>query len=221
MISTARNTSFEPRSQATSMLMQSSKPTTLVGKMLAETGTSPSSWLPNKLVLQALQPAKQTTSGAVVVVNAGAAIGELRRLSGLTWDQLARLFSVSRRALHFWASGKPMTSANEEHLQRLLGVLRKIDRGSASANRRELLEARLGNDIALDLLHQRRYELVVSVVGAGDIKPRLIAPKLSAKAAALRMPPAPEQLVGALQDSVHHEVGIVREGKSVRVNSDG
>ena len=35
------------------------------------------------------------------------AVSELRRISGLTWEQLAWLFGVSRRSVHFWASGKP------------------------------------------------------------------------------------------------------------------
>ena len=44
------------------------------------------------------------------------ALGELRRLSGLTWEQLAKLFNVSRRSLHFWASGQPLSRFNEEVL---------------------------------------------------------------------------------------------------------
>jgi DNA-binding transcriptional regulator YiaG len=46
----------------------------------------------------------------------GDALSELRRLSGLSWEQLARMLGVSRRALHFWASGKAMARSNEEHL---------------------------------------------------------------------------------------------------------
>lgn len=63
---------------------------------------------------------------------------ELRRTSGLTWDQLARTFGVSRRAVHLWASGRPMSSLNEERLQRVLAFVRQRDRGSAAANRATL-----------------------------------------------------------------------------------
>jgi DNA-binding transcriptional regulator YiaG len=43
------------------------------------------------------------------------AVNELRKLSGLTWEQLATLFNVSRRSVHFWASGQSLTSANERN----------------------------------------------------------------------------------------------------------
>jgi DNA-binding transcriptional regulator YiaG len=216
-------TSFESIPGAGLVLMRQVVQPVLVGFMLAGVGTSAASALPAELVHQALQPAQQTSAGVslVAAAHAGAAIAELRRISGFTWDQLARIFSVSRRSLHFWASGKAMTPANEEHLQRLLAVLRKIDRGSASANRRELLAVRDDGTIAFDLLVARQYELVASLVGAGETKPRLAAPKLSARATAMRMPPSPDQLVGALQDSVHRETGPARVGRSVRVKSDG
>jgi len=55
----------------------------------------------------------------------------------------------------------------------------------------------------------------VSVCGASS------APKLSAQALALRLPPPPEVLANALQDSIHRELGGARIGKSVRVKSDG
>ena len=57
-----------------------------------------------------------------------AAVSEFRRLAGLTWEQLARVFGVARRSLHFWASGPPINAGNEEHLRRLLAVLRQADR---------------------------------------------------------------------------------------------
>lgn len=50
----------------------------------------------------------------------------LRRLrddSGLTWEQLAKLFGVSRRALHLWANGGRLNTAHEEQLHRLIGVI--------------------------------------------------------------------------------------------------
>ena len=205
-----------------SMLMRQMIQPVLVGVMLAGIGTSAASSLPAELVPQALQPAQQTTSGKPVAgIQSGAAIAELRRLSGLTWDQLARLFSVSRRALHFWASGKPMMPTNEEHLQRLLSVLRKIDRGSASANRRELLAAREDSAIALDLLQERQYDAVVSLISTTTAVTRISTPKLAPQALALRTPPPPEKLIDALQDRIHQDLGTVRIAKSVRVKRDG
>jgi len=216
-------TSFEFIPGAGPVLMRQVVRPMLVGVMLAGIGTSAAGTLPLELVPQALQPARQTTAGVSLDTArpSGAAIAELRRQSGLTWDQLARLFSVSRRALHFWASGKPMAFTHEEHLQRLLSVLRKVDRGSADANRRELLAVREDNESALDLLQQRQYDAAVSRIGRGEGKSRLPTPTLSLQALASRSVPSPEQRVDALQERVHQEIGGARAGRSVRVKRDG
>lgn len=184
-----------------------------VGVMLAKSGTS--SAPPLSPWPQAVQ---QTTAGASVLreERAGVGIAELRRLSGFTWEQLARLFKVSRRSLHLWASGKPMTPGHEEHLQRLLSVIRKINRGSASANRAELLAVGADGSIPFDLLAAGQYDRVVSLLGPGDVR-RVAVPKLSAEALAARAPRPPEEIVGALQDRVHRDTGIVRPAKSTKV----
>lgn len=39
----------------------------------------------------------------------------IRDEAGLTWDQLARLFDVSRRSVHLWANGARMNSHNQQH----------------------------------------------------------------------------------------------------------
>lgn len=64
---------------------------------------------------------------------------EFQRRTGLTWKQLAKLFGVSRRTGHFWASGKPATSNNEERLRRVLAVVRKLDSGVPLQTRAALL----------------------------------------------------------------------------------
>jgi DNA-binding transcriptional regulator YiaG len=165
---------------------------------------------------------QSTTSGTVLVPEggAGAAIGELRRLSGFTWDQLARLFGVSRRSLHFWASGKAMTPANEEHLHRVLATIRKIDRGTAAANRAALLSSKDG-EFPLDLLAEGQYDRVVSVVGAGGAPKRPTLKPLSQAARDARRPPPPEELVNALQNSVHRRFGHPRAARSVKVRGVG
>jgi transcriptional regulator with XRE-family HTH domain len=208
---------FDSTSAAGAMLRQIREPV-LAGFMLAGLGTSSSQGLPTEMVLRSPRSAEQTTAGASIVVadRAGAAIAELRRLSGFTWDQLARLFTVSRRSLHFWASGKAMTPANEEHLQRLLAVLRKINRGSASANRAALLAVRENGTIPFDLLATAQYDRVVDIFGTGDAR-RLNAPRLSAKAMAARAPRPPEELVGALQDRIHPASGRLLAAKAVHV----
>lgn len=212
---------FESTSAAGAMLRHLSGPI-IVGLVLAGLGTSTAHALPDDVDLRSLRPAQQTTTGLATLLAepAGAGISELRRFSGLTWDQLARLFNVSRRSLHFWASGKTMTPANEEHLQRLLAVVRKVDRGSATENRIALLAVLDDGSIPFDLLANGEYDRVVELIGLGHAPPRVTGLKISAEAKAARMPLPPEQLVGTLEDRPHRELGIVRAAKSVRVRSD-
>jgi DNA-binding transcriptional regulator YiaG len=216
------HSTFGSTSAAGAMLMLQARGPVLLGLLLTGIGTSPVYALPSDTALYSQHAADQTTAGtsAPAEASAGAAIGELRRLSGLTWDQTARLFNVSRRALHFWASGKPMTPSNEERLQRLLGVVRNIDRGSASANRAMLLGVLEDGSLPLDLLAAGDYKRVLSLLGQGTghwISP----PRLSEETRAARSKQSPEELASALQDRIHHDRGTARAAMSVRVRGDG
>ncbi len=145
------------------------------------------------------------------------ALAELRRLSGLTWEQLAQLFGVARRSLHFWASGKRLSANNEEKLYRLLSVAQAVDRGSPRTNRRLLVSALSSGDIPLDLLRDEQYEVVVQELGATEasrISPR---PQLADAVLEARRPPRPEERVGALQDSVHRRPGGRRARRAARL----
>jgi DNA-binding transcriptional regulator YiaG len=196
------------------MLRRQVREPLFVGFVLAGLSTSSANAVPVEVVFP--RAVAQTTAGTSIIIaeRAGAAIAELRRLSGFTWDQLARLFNVSRRSLHFWASGKAMTPSNEEHLQRLLGVIRRIDRGSAKANRAALLAVRADGTLPFDLLAAEQYERVLAVLGRGESS-RPQVPKLSAEALATRAPRAPEDLVGALQDRVHAASGRLLAAKAI------
>lgn len=212
---------FDSTSAAGAMFMPQIPESMPVGFVLVGLGTSTESVLPVEIVSRSQRPAYQTTSGLSLLQRerSGAAIAELRRLSGFTWEQLARLFKVSRRSLHFWASGKAMTPMNEEHLQRLLAAVRKVDRGSASANRAVLLVARNDGTLPFDLLAEGQYERVVSLLHSGEAFARPRPPQLSGEAKAARAPRRPEELVDALQDRVHRERGIARAANSVKVRS--
>ncbi len=198
------------------MLRQVREPV-LVGCMLAGLGTSTAYALPQDPDWQLQRSARQTTSGAPVAVAhlGGSAIGELRRLSGLTWEQLARVFNVSRRSLHFWASGKPMAPSNEEHLQRILAVVRKIDRGSASRNRTALFGVLEDGVIPVDLLTTGDYERVVMLLGHGEAR-RVSPSRPSAAEREAREPPLPENLVGALQDRIHPTSGRLLAAQPIK-----
>lgn len=189
----------------------------LVGIMLVGLGTSSAHTLPEEPLRQTSPSVDQTTAGASAApaTPTSTAIAELRRIAGLTWDQLARLFQVSRRSVHFWASGKPMAPTNEEHLQRVLAVVRKIDRGSVGANRTVLLGACQDGSIPFDLLIARDYDRVLTLLGRGKAR-RASLPKLSQEARAARTPRPPEELVDALQDGIHPTSGRLLTARPIK-----
>lgn len=135
------------------------------------------------------------------------AIHELRRLSGLTWDQLARLFEVKRRSLHHWGSGQPLSRKNEERLHRLLAVIRHIDRGAADLNRQALLQPTDDGDLPFDLLVRGEYQAVKDILGHGPGRREIQRKPLSPEAQAARYPVfTPEELVDARHEPVHVEM---------------
>lgn len=172
--------------------------------------------------------AEITTSGITLPATSSPeatqkSLSELRRLSGLTWDQLAKLFNVSRRSLHFWASGQPLSRFNEEQLNRLLGTIQYIDRGSASLNRGLLLRPDNNGNPLFDLLVAGKYEEFKQAVGAGYVSQKTQLDSLSEDVYTARMPQNPADLVDALQDPVHRELGQSRPARAARSrkNSSG
>lgn len=77
------------------------------------------------------------------------AINKAHEDSGLTWEQLARVFGVSRRAVHMWANGARMNATNAELLMRLIGFLDQIE-GGPHQRRATLLAIGADGKSALD-----------------------------------------------------------------------
>jgi len=158
---------------------------------------------------EACRPARRT----------GTRLYELRRLTGLTWDEIARLFHVSRRSVFLWASGKPMSSDNETLLARLLAFVQGADLGSAGANRQMLLGSTPGGDLVIDLLAAGRVDEARASVGLSSAVPRRTPSPLSPDERRRREPPKPHELLGALREATPVEAGrvrSVRKAKSLR-----
>jgi DNA-binding transcriptional regulator YiaG len=149
------------------------------------------------------------------------AVSELRRISGLTWEQLAQLFAVSRRSVHFWASGKPLNAENETRLLQVLDIVRTADRGDARSSRSALLDVHDGAS-AFDLLVGGRFEEARARLGhgAGGSR-RPVLGEISAEAKAARAPLRPEELVEAQHDRVHRDPGHARAARTVRNSRRG
>jgi len=218
-----------PRPDSTSaggaMLARRIAPPAVVGLVLSGFGTAARPTDPTELVeaVRGWNALQQTTAGLSevrAVEDARAALFELRRLSGLTFEQLARLFRVNRRTLHFWASGKPLTPANEERLHRIIGVIRRIDRGSGATTRAALFAPHRGGRVVFDLLVDGHFEEAVVLVGPGTPERRVVRRSLSEQAKLERRPPPPEQLVDAHQERIALDPGVVRPAKSVRIRGD-
>jgi hypothetical protein len=108
------------------------------------------------------------------------AIRKAHEDSGLTWEQLARVFCVSRRSVHSWANGARMNATNVELLMRFVGYLDRLEAASPDERRTALLAIGRDGKSALD-----RFRLNYSQLrDAFDTLPR------------------PESLLGAEHDDV-------------------
>lgn len=65
-------------------------------------------------------------------------VDELHADSGLTWDQLSKLFGVSRNALFNWSAGGRMTLAHQAILDELADIVARLPADN-STDRRKLL----------------------------------------------------------------------------------
>ena len=213
--------SKNPNERSTSALgaMKDSDTHSLMGSIisLVSSGTTASRVSDDRALLAAVD---RTTSGITLRATGSPeatqkSLSKLRRLSGLTWEQLAKLFNVSRRTLHFWASGQPLSHFNEEQLNRLLEAIQYIDRGSANLNRSLLLKGSNDN-LFFDLLVAGKYEEFKQVVGFGNAPQKPQLGSLSEDALAARRPQNPADLVDALQEPIHREVGRSRPARAAR-----
>jgi DNA-binding transcriptional regulator YiaG len=112
----------------------------------------------------------------------------IKERSGLTWDQLGRVFGVSRRAVHMWANGGRLNESNARRLRAFSATIRSVEsetHGSTpDAVRGRLLE--VGPD-GLSIIDRLRRE-------------RSGGPSWGA-------PFGPERLVGAVRDPLRTQVG--------------
>lgn len=91
-------------------------------------------------------------------------VRQLKEDAGITWDQTRRLFGVSRRAVHMWATGAKMNSQNEERLTELLQIVSRL--GTSPEQRREALmnsPSGSGRSLFQKLLLERRTHQRVDV----------------------------------------------------------
>lgn len=67
------------------------------------------------------------------------AIRNLKERSGFTWDELARLFGVSRRSLHHWANGGRLNQHHVQLLARFTAMINELPATDPAGNRSLLM----------------------------------------------------------------------------------
>lgn len=144
------------------------------------------------------------------------AILEIRRRSGLTWEELGDLFDVSRRSVHHWASGKTVSAKHDQMIRRTLAAIRHLDQGSQAGTRTQLLAVDATTGVsALDLLKDGLFEEAMGrVEGVGPPKHHRIP--LSRKAQDRRRPQRPILLLEAEQERPEIRAKA-RAGRAVRI----
>jgi len=151
---------------------------------------------------------EQSTAGA---------LWEIRRLSGLGWDELSELFGVSRPTFDRWVNRMPLSAQDELVVRKMLGAIRHLDEGRQHATRERLLATDKGAS-PFELLARRQFEDVAALpAGAGPRIPWRCRSALSKEEQAKRRPPHPLLLFDALQDRLETPVGNVRIAHPLRV----
>lgn len=103
-----------------------------------------------------------------------AVLAELRFKAALTWEQLATIFHVSRRAVHLWASGQRLTADNEGQIRALHAkVLSFEDRVSAKA----AIAAEYGFEASTRRRRQTAAPIVQDAILTSNEAPLSSAPK--------------------------------------------
>lgn len=148
------------------------------------------------------------------------AILEIRRRSGLTWQELGELFNVSRRSIHHWANGKPVSAGNDRTIRRMLAAVRHLDRGGQRDTRALLLAVDQAAGFSLfDFLQAGQFDDAMAGVPGNQTSGPHTVP-LSPAARDARRPPAPALLLGAEQDrpDIPARARIVRPKRTSRAS---
>lgn len=134
-------------------------------------------------------------------VRIGEEILEIRRLSGLSREELYGLFAVSHATLARWASGELPPADRRETVCRVLAAIRHLDEGNAAATRDRLRTPSAAGAAPFDLLRNGRYDEAMAL-RRGSAPPRPRREPLSPNSRNARRPPPPAALMQAEQPAL-------------------
>ena len=182
---------------------------------LAGSATASTYELPRSFEGTAAGPAGQLKP--VPTQSTAEAILEIRRRSGLTWEELGQLFDVSRRSVHHWASGKAVSAKRDQAIRRALSAIRHLDQGSQAQTRALLLTLDDAMGVSpLDLLKEGRFDDAIAGI-AGVRTPEQRRIPLSPEAQNARRPQSPTRLLEAEQERPDIPAKA-RVGRAVRIS---
>lgn len=92
-------------------------------------------------------------------------VRSLRQRSGLTWEELARIFGVTRRTLHNWSVGGQLSATHARDLARVIALVHDVDTGNPKTTRSSLLAPRENGTTLFDRLVVRRGNTIIPVSG--------------------------------------------------------
>jgi hypothetical protein len=127
------------------------------------------------------------------------ALQEIKSTTGLTWQQLARVFKVNPRSLHLWMDGKALDSAHQERVYRMLTIVRELPFSGAFQNRTFLLAPQPDGTILLDLLARGDDDAFMARIAGTPARASVGVASLAND----RRPLPPSILMDATQDTVH------------------
>lgn len=104
------------------------------------------------------------TMESLTVKSAGVSVSALRELTGLSANQLGRLFGVSRRSINNWISGMPMAEQHSNRLAQLQQIVMQLPSSSAAERKANLLDSSKG----MSLFHQLVRQIPSGEVIQGD-----------------------------------------------------
>jgi DNA-binding transcriptional regulator YiaG len=92
---------------------------------------------------------------AAILPELARSVRSLRDRSGLTWDELAYVFGVSRRTLYNWSTGGKVSAAHARVIALVVRAIHQVDTGNPELTRSKLLApARDGTTIYASLAQQ-------------------------------------------------------------------
>ena len=137
---------------------------------------------------------------AIPAESTAEAIMEIRRRSGFTWEELGDLFDVSRRSVHLWANGNPVTAIHGQTIHRMLAAFRHLDQGNRNDTRALLLTVDpVTGQSTVDLLKKGRFDEIMGRQSGVRVPERQPIP-LSRAASDTYRPQKPMLLLEAEQD---------------------